>query len=103
MKDLPKGINIRDKYSPAMEVKTEEEAAEYFEICVRHTMLFGGTREDAEAMELQNIGYYGGYHDAETRERVYRLFNTKHPIFGGVTPAPEEALKAGADMAAGIM
>lgn len=44
------------------------------------------------------MGYYAGYYDAETRERVERLFGAVHPIFGSVRNTPEEILKAGIEM-----
>jgi len=96
MKDLPKDITIGDKYGPAMKVQTEKEAAEYLEICIKHMMLRGHTREKATAIELGNIGYYAGYYNSETRERVYRLFKAQHPVFGRSTPTSEEASTVGA-------
>jgi hypothetical protein len=63
-------ITYGEKYGPAMQVQTKEEAAAYFEECVEHTM------------EWQPIGYYAGYYDKETYDRVMELFDTNHPIFG---------------------
>lgn len=71
-----------EKYGPAMAIQTEEEARAWFEKCVEHTMTFGKDRKEAEAVERLNIGYYTGYYDDETAERVMRLFNVTHPIFG---------------------
>jgi hypothetical protein len=65
-------------------------------------MRFGGkSREDAENVERSNLGYFAGYYNAETMERVNRLFKTTHPIFGGTIPTPEEAFEAGRQLAAG--
>jgi len=81
---LPHHITIGEKYGPAMKVKDEAEAAVYFERCVEHTMARGRTRTEAEAIERSNLGYYAGYYDAETRERVERLFRCAHPVFGAI-------------------
>jgi hypothetical protein len=77
-------ITYGEKYGPAMQVQTKEEAAAYFEECVEHTMEWQPdiTREEAESIEKQNIGYYAGYYDKETYDRVMELFDTNHPIFG---------------------
>jgi len=48
-----------------------------------------------------DTGYYAGYYDHETRERVERLFNCTHPIFGDAAthqPTAEESLNAGLAM-----
>ena len=81
---MKKKITIGEKYRPAMEIKTEEEAKVYFEKCVKHTMRFGVSRENAEVQERSNIGYFAGYYDTETRKRIEKLFLCEHPIFGSV-------------------
>lgn len=96
---MKRNMSIGEKYSPAMEVETIEEAQAYFEECVQHTMSFGKTREEAEGIERINIGYYAGYHDRETIARVQKLYGFGHPIFGTSEPTPEEALQAGKDLA----
>jgi hypothetical protein len=91
-------ITIGEKYGPAMEMTTQEEADAYFEKCVQHTMSFGRTREEAESVERANVGYYAGYYSDETRRRVERLFNCAHPVFGkaeGGAPTAEQAFEAG--------
>lgn len=72
-----------DKYRPAMNVKTKEEASRYFEACVEHLMKYGKkTRKEAEKIERANIGYWSGYYDKETMKRVQDLYEAAHPIFG---------------------
>ena len=78
-------ITIREKYGPAMEVKTQAEADAYFEECVQHTMSWGRTREEAEKIERQNLGYYAGYYSQETRLRVEMLYNCQHPVLGAAS------------------
>lgn len=79
---FPENITIGDKYGPAMKITEQAEADAYFEACVEHTMRFGHSRERAEEIERANIGYYGGYYDAETMARTQRLFRCAHPLFG---------------------
>lgn len=96
---MKQNITIGEKYGPAMEIKSPEEAAEYFEQCVQHTMSYGRSRDEAEKIERQNLGYYAGYYDDATRERVERLFSCAHPVFGQIAivgaPTPEQAFNAG--------
>jgi hypothetical protein len=100
MIELPSQITIGEKYGPAMKVKTKAEARLYFEACVRHNMAAGNhTREEAERVEMANIGYYAGYYDSETMERVNRLFGTTHPVFGSVRPTAEQAIQKGRETA----
>lgn len=103
---LPEKITIGEKYGPAMNIETQDEADAYFLKLVEHTMeTWKGrgesakTRHEAEVLERNNLGYYAGYYGDETRERVERLFKTEHPIFGSIAkngpPSPDEAFKRG--------
>lgn len=100
--ELPREIANDDKYGPAMKITEQAEADEYFEACVAHCMSFGTKREEAEKIERSNLGYYAGYWDGDTRERVERLFKCAHPIFGSIAekgePTPEEAFAMGQAM-----
>ncbi len=91
-------ITIGDKYKPAMEITDQTQADSYFEMCVERCMSFGKTRDEAESIERQNLGYFAGYYDHSTRERVERLYGCAHPIFGKAsvhTPTAKEAFDAG--------
>lgn len=75
---LPDKITDGDKYDPAMKVKTQEEADIYFDRLVEHAMrVCGTTREEAEKLERINLGYWAGYYDCETMDRVERLFRLR--------------------------
>ena len=99
MNPLSHAISMGDKYGPAMEATTPEQAQAIFERLVGHAMSWGKTRAEAEAIERTNLGYYAGYYDSETRARVERLFQCEHPIFGAIAengaPGVEQAFAAG--------
>ncbi len=101
---FPDRITIGDKYNPAMEITDADEAREYFEACVEHSMrAHGMNRAEAESLERQNLGYFAGYYDTDTRLRVERLFACKHPVFGAAAdgvPTAGKALEAGRLLAA---
>jgi len=88
---------------PAMEITDPEDAKQYLEDYVNYIQaaLDKEPRDDSKtALEIAgvNLGYYAGYYDNETRERVERLFDCSHPVFGKAaegTPTPEEAFEAG--------
>lgn len=96
-------VTLGQKYGPAMDIKDQAEADAYLKECVDHNVrLTGNSRPEAEAIEKQNLGYFAGYYDNETRERVERLFSCRHPVFGSIAengpPTAEEALRAGMEM-----
>ncbi len=107
MSDFLHKITLGDKYGPAMEITEQAEADAYFEKCVRHSMRHSMrhdySREEAESIERSNLGYYAGYYSHETRERVERLFQCSHPVFGSIAkngaPTPQEAFDAGVKLA----
>lgn len=40
-----------------------------------------------------NIGYCSGYYDPTTAQRIMKIFNTVHPIFGNYIPSGKKAYK----------
>lgn len=81
---FPSEVTNGDKYGPAMEIDNPEDAAQYFERCVEHSMSFGNLRAEAERIERFNIGYYAGYYGTETQKRVQDTFGLVHPVFGRI-------------------
>lgn len=100
---IPDKVTIGEMYKPAMKITDSEEAKQYLEACILHTMIAGGhSRAKATEIEKSNLGYFAGYYDSETRERVERLFNCSHPIFGQISegePTAQEAFDAGKKLA----
>lgn len=96
---IPHEATFGQCYIPAMAITDQAEADAYFEALVERNIGWSNSREEAERIERANLGYFAGYYDAETRERVERLFRCAHPIFGAIAeggaPTPEEALELG--------
>jgi hypothetical protein len=92
-------MTYADRYGPAMEIHDPEEANAYLEsLIASHMEEWGTPREEAEASERQSLGYFAGYYDHETRQRVERLFGAVHPILGRVEGhdwRPEELFSLG--------
>jgi hypothetical protein len=87
-------------YPAAMKASTQDEADSILERLVAgHLAETACTHEEALKIQRSNLGYYAGYRDAETRERVERLFSCAHPFFGAIAekgqPTAEEALEMG--------
>lgn len=77
---IPDVITVGQKYGPAMKITERAHAYAYFEELVRHCMRgTGSTRREAELREWANLGYYAGYFNPDTRERVARLFPRPDP------------------------
>jgi hypothetical protein len=51
------------------------------------------TPEEARRQTLVNIGYWTGYLDSSTADRIMELFETEHPIWGRTHPTPAEILQ----------
>jgi hypothetical protein len=90
----------------AMKAQTQSEANYYFGELVKTVRGIKPQLDlnEAEDIVKQNLGYYAGYFDDETRERVERLYNCAHPVFGKIAEtgpiSPEEALRKGMELGA---
>ena len=98
----------------AMKITNQEQADAWFEVLVQDGIKRRGdllekfkdsgnpascVRLEIERIIRNNLGYYAGYYNDETRARVERLFKCSHPIFGSIEengpPSAEEAFKKG--------
>jgi|ERR1044072_2439802 hypothetical protein len=88
----------------AMGINNQEDATQWFEQYVKYveSELIDYPRKDNKtAVDIckENLGYYAGYYGDETRERVERLFNCEHPIFGSIAKdgplTPQQAFDLG--------
>ncbi|HWT40984.1 MAG TPA: hypothetical protein VN081_07025 [Dongiaceae bacterium] len=82
-------LTYGETLGPAMQITDANAAKQYFDDYVAYleNMLEHAPRTDdmtAEQIARINIGYYAGYYDRQTRERVEHLFLCAHPIFGKV-------------------
>lgn len=90
--------------SPAMNITDPDDAKQYKMAYIKYTEQFlsngrGESGLTAEQIVNQNLGYFAGYYSDEVRQRVEKLFNCSHPIFGAFehvgTPTAKEALECG--------
>jgi hypothetical protein len=51
--------------------------------------------ETAAANILSNIGYFTGYLDHASADRIMEMFDCEHPVFGRTHPTTEEAYRIG--------
>ena len=85
-----KDITIGGMYRPAVEIETQQEADEYFELLVAYKMgAIIGSGEPVEDIRLVaeqrvrvDLGYFAGYYSSDVQRKVNKLYGTVHPIFG---------------------
>lgn len=90
---------------PAMKITDQADADQYKRAYIAYTQGFLDVEPNENGMTAEqivnaNLGYYAGYYDTATRERVERLFRCAHPVFGAIkdgggNPSPEAALALG--------
>lgn len=89
-------MSIPEIIKAGLAAGTKDAAAAIVTERVGEMMLeLGYKPEDARKTLLSNIGYYTGYLDHETADKVMELFDTEHPYFGRKHYTPEEILKMG--------
>jgi hypothetical protein len=94
---IPDRVTIGEKYDPAMKVHTKAEAQAYFDECVEHDLRLRPelSREEAEHIERQNIGYYFGYQRRDEACRLQELYGFTHPLINIGTDTPEDIVRKG--------
>lgn len=95
-----KKLTYEDTLGPAMKITDPEDAKQYFSAYVSFMQEAlrkeGKDASDAVRIVKANLGYYAGYYDQETFNRVTQLFNCNHPVFGSNLPHTSlDAVKAG--------
>jgi hypothetical protein len=72
---------------PAMNITDKEDAMQYLSDYIKFqekNMQEATGRYTAEQICRTNLAYYSGYYNNETMQRVEKLFECSHPIFGSV-------------------
>lgn len=83
-------------YRDVCEAKTKKEMLARFDKLLKEVVKkYGGTKESNRVMQLSNIGYFSGYYDKKTWDRVHKWLGATHPIFGASYPTTEQALNSG--------
>lgn len=94
-------LSYEECLDPAMQITTLKEAQHYLAAYVKYLEQYADNHptKTAEQVAKDNLGYWAGYFGNEARERIERLFNCEHPVFGRIAengpPTPEEALQCG--------
>ena len=95
---------IGDLYGPAMSITDPAEAAAYFDRLVEYHLAWANppvSREVAEAIERQSLGYYAGhYYDAKVIRRVEQLYATAQYFYPETSV--EDAFESGRRFAEGM-
>ncbi len=105
---LEDDITVGNKYKVVSGIDNKEDADSYLSVLVEHCIRLAAktgeslSEEAAINIEKDNIGYYAGYFDTVSQQRIFELFDTEHPLFGRITPTNEQAFKAGGMMAEGM-
>lgn len=97
-------LTYGEALEPAMGITDADDAAQYKADYIKYTEQFlkDGVSEsglNVEQIVNTNLGYFAGYYSDEVRQRVERLFNCSHPIFGSIKqngrPTGKEAFECG--------
>jgi hypothetical protein len=85
--------------SLALKFDTREKAREIVDVQVKEMVdALHYDAAEARRITLANIGYYTGYLDRETADKIMDLFETEHPVFGREHPTPQEAFRLGREL-----
>lgn len=95
------GDRTSELYERAIKATTQEQADECLDELVKLATCAPNSPAPPIAMKIvrSNLGYFAGYHGAECRERVERLYRCEHPVFGPIarvgSPTTWEAFQLG--------
>ena len=107
-KDHKEVLTYAECLDSAMKITDPEDAKQYLAEYIKHIeknqelQPNDSEKSSAESIAKANLGYYAGYYDNYTRERVERLFCCSHPVFGSIKengiPTSQEAFDMGKNM-----
>jgi hypothetical protein len=91
-------------YDLAMKVRSKRQADSQFAMLMQRQINRGVPPEIAAKFLRTNLAYYAAYGDHERRERIERLYECEHPVFGAIAvngaPSTQEAFDLGLNRAA---
>lgn len=100
-------LTYGDCLKPAMEITDETDAIQYKKDYIAYIQKSLDKKPDPNSKTAKetvniNLGYFAGYYDDKTRERIERLFNCSHPVFGSIKsngrPTAQESFDAGVNV-----
>jgi len=97
-------LTYGEALGPVADIVDQEEADQYLKEYIKYTQKFLDEKPHEEGKTAEeickiNIGYWSGWCSNETAERILKLFDCSHPIFGKKVPTPKEAFEAGKKLA----
>lgn len=102
--NIKENATVGDLYDVAITIAKEgdkDKAQRYFNALVEHcvaTTKEGIEFEEAKKITHSNIGYWAGYHEKGTIEKVHEVFGSAHPVFGKETPNASDAFNLGMEL-----
>lgn len=98
------GKTYVEQFDEALACKDRQEAGIWLAKEIRRYWIeFNKPMTEAESIIKQNLGYMAGYYDHDTAQKINRLFDATHPIFGTASYhqelTPRDALEAGIEFA----
>lgn len=101
--EIQTNISLKETYDFAVKVTDQRLADATFEALVdfRAPEHPNDTRETVEKLIRNDLAYYAGYYDQETRKRVEEMYGCEHPYFGKAAEkeiSPEEAFRIGMEL-----
>lgn len=97
-------LTVKESLDPAMKITDKKDAEQYFRDLIVYYQNKNPKADITRVIEATKaaLGYYAGYFDHETRERVEDLFECAHPFFGSIKengpPTPEQVFKMGLEL-----
>ena len=78
-------------------ISCKEEAKRFLDAYHQWFVFENPDLNEEECMHIckSNIGYYAGYGSVDDMKKVFKLFDTAHPVFGTTIPTAKEALEMG--------
>lgn len=107
--NITENATIGELYDPAIKIAEsgdKEKAKEYLKALIKHCVKMSAIErpqdnvDEVEATRIvnSNLGYWAGYYQKGTIEKVHEVFGSVHPVFGSETPTTTEAFNKGLEL-----
>ena len=107
--NIKEGATIGELYTPAVELAIKGDrktSKKYFDELVKHCFEMSKIERPHDNVDMEevtrivhsNIGYWAGYFEKGTIEKVHEIFGSAHPVFGKETPTATQAFNMGLEL-----